>query len=301
MRAACLVDTTRCIGCRSCQTACKQSNELGGEETAFFAAPGGYQNPARFSPRTFTYLSYHELEGPGGEPIWVFVKHQCMHCTDMYCAYVCAPQVFHKTPTGVVAYQPDFCIGCAACADVCPFEAPAIDYWDLATPHVRKCSFCLARQESKIDELEVDGKPLSGSALGRYKESLHTPACAKACPTGAIEFGNREQLLAEAKRRIAAEPERYVDHVYGEREAGGTGWLYLSRVPFEKLGFPTAFENLDMYRKADEVGSTSRGRPALASFRSGLGALAAGVWWLFKRREEVGASQTRPGSGRQQA
>ncbi|OHB84393.1 MAG: hypothetical protein A2V98_17370 [Planctomycetes bacterium RBG_16_64_12] len=251
MRSACLVDTTRCIGCRSCQVACKQSNQLAEEHTKFFAAPGGYQNPGRFSPRTFTYVSYHEVEGAGGATVWTFVKHQCMHCTDLYCAQVCAPRVFRKTSSGVVAYEPDNCIGCAACVDACPFDVPAIDYWDLATPHVRKCSFCLERQESQLDEGEVDGRPLSAPAAERYRRSFQTPACGKACPADALQFGDRDELLAEAKRRIAAEPEKYVDHVYGEKEAGGTGWLYLARVPFEKLGFPMSFEKLDMYQKVD--------------------------------------------------
>ncbi|NQT15569.1 MAG: 4Fe-4S dicluster domain-containing protein [Planctomycetes bacterium] len=258
MRSGCLVDTTRCIGCRSCQVACKQSNGLGGETTKFFSAPGGYQNPARFSARTYTYISYHELESPGGEPFWVFVKRQCMHCTNMYCAAVCPPQVYHKTPSGVVTCESDQCIGCAVCMDVCPFAVPAIDYWGVASPQVRKCSFCLERQESKHEQAEVNGKPVSGAALSRLEESLRTPACAKACPTEAILFGDREELLQEAKQRIAARPERYVDHVYGEKEAGGTGWLYLASVPFEELGFPTSFENPDAYYRKMRLGSTER-------------------------------------------
>ena len=257
MRVACLVDTTRCIGCRSCQVACKQSNSLAAEKTNFPASTGGLQNPSRFSPRTFTYVSYHESDGADGQPIWVFVKRQCMHCTNMYCAYVCAPQVYHRTATGVVAYQPDYCIGCSACVDACPFGVPAIDYWDLATPHVRKCTFCLKRQQREIDGVEVDGRPLSGSALKRHRESLQTPACANACPTGCLQFGDREQLLAEAKRRIAAAPDKYVDQVYGETEAGGTAWLYLAAVPFDQLGFPTKFENLDILQKPEGVGATA--------------------------------------------
>ena len=253
MRIACLVDTTRCIGCRSCQVACKQSNGLAGDRPRFFAAPGGYENPGRFSARTYTYVSCHELEDAHGQPKWVFVKRQCLHCTELYCANVCAPQVFRRTESGVVVYQADCCIGCGACITACPFEVPTIDYWDVATPHMRKCGFCLQRQQSEIGEAEIDGKPLSQPALARHKQSFQTPACAKACPTDAIQFGDRDQLLAEAKRRIAAEPDRYVNHIYGETEAGGTGWLYLSSVPFEELGFPTSFQRSGMYEKISRL------------------------------------------------
>ena len=158
--------------------ACKQSNGLVGEKTRFFASPGGYQNPRALSPRTFTYISFHELEDAAGRPAWVFFKHQCMHCTDLYCAQVCAAEVFQKTKTGVVTYQADKCIGCAACIDACPFEVPAIDYWDLPMPYMRKCGFCLERQEAKPQALKVNGKPLEGEALGRYEAAVHTPAWA---------------------------------------------------------------------------------------------------------------------------
>ena len=258
-RSACLVDTTRCIGCRSCQVACKQSNQLQADKTRFFAAEGGYQNPPRFSPRTFTYIAYHETVDEAGEPVWVFIKRQCMHCGDLYCNRVCPVELFRKTDSGVVAYEADQCIGCGQCIDACPFHVPTIDQWDVPTPHLRKCSFCLGRQEARIDGADVDGRALSGEALERHRESFQKPACSKACPTGAIQFGDREELLAEARRRIAAEPDKYIDHVYGEVEAGGTGWLYLGSVPFKELGLPTRFLDLDMFQKTD-LGATSRRR-----------------------------------------
>ena len=249
-RCGCLVDTTRCIGCRSCQVACKQSNGLKSDVTRFFAADGGYQNPRQFSPQTFTYIAFHELEGAGGEPQWVFVKQQCMHCAKLYCALVCPVDVFKKTASGVVDYRADECIGCGQCIDACPFHVPRIDYFNVGTPAVRKCGFCLDRRQARIDEVVVDGQSLSGRRLESHRESFQTPACAKACPTGTIKFGNHEELLAEAKRRIADNPQRYVDRVYGETEAGGTGWLYLAAVPFERLGLPTEFLDLDSLEKA---------------------------------------------------
>ena len=258
MKCACLVDITRCIGCRSCQVACKQSNGLAGEATRFFAGSGGYQNPARFSPKTYTFVTYHELTGTDGEPRWAFVKHQCLHCTDLYCASVCAPEVFHRNELGVVVCESERCMGCAACIDACPFGVPAIDYWEVDTPHLRKCEFCLGRQESKVLQAQLNGKPLEGRALDDYRKSRHTPACAKACPTGAIQFGDRDKLLAEARRRIAAEPDKYVNHIYGEKEAGGTAWLYISDVPFKKLGFPTLFEKLGAPSKIEHMGAVDR-------------------------------------------
>lgn len=255
MRIGCLVDTTRCVGCRSCQVACKQSNGLPAEKTEFFAAPGGYQNPRKFSPRTYTYISFHGLEDDAGRPKWVFVKRQCLHCAEMYCSHVCAPGVYHRKENGVVACRENQCIGCAACVDACPFGVPAVEYWDLPTPQVRKCVFCLTRQQSLIPS-QLDGKPLAAADLERYRKSLHTPACAKACPTGAILFGQRDKLLEEAHRRIAARPGHYVDHIYGETEAGGTSWLYLASVPFEQLGFPSTFPNRESLHGMERLGAT---------------------------------------------
>lgn len=284
MTSACLVDTTRCVGCRSCQVACKQSNSLEAEQTKFFAAPGGYQNPARFSPYTRTYVSYHELEDEPGGLRWVFVKRQCMHCGEMRCADDCAPGVFRRTASGVVVCDSEKCIGCAACVGRCPFGAPSIEYWGLATPQIRMCSFCLERRQGEPDAVRVDGKPLRGEALRRYQQSLEKPACAKACPAGALRFGRRDQLLAEARRRIAADPQKYVNYIYGEKELGGCGWLYLAGVPFEKLGLP---RRLVAPARSQDMGSKGRGGHPVASVWSGIGTLAAAVCWFFKRRDEV--------------
>lgn len=287
MRCACLVDTTRCIGCRSCQVACKQSNNLQAEGTRFFAGTGGYQNPTRLSPRTFTFISFHELDDRAGRPVWIFAKHQCMHCENMYCATVCAAEVFHKTATGIVACEADKCVGCAACVDECPFGVPTIDYWDLPTPYMRKCSFCIERQEAKASGHRINGKTLPARESADYEKSLHMPACAKACPSGAIQFGPRQKLIAEARRRIAAEPDRYVDHIYGLSEAGGTGWLYLASVPFEQLGLPVKFKPFEPGAEMGRMGANVRTRGPLASIGSSLGAVLAGIGWLFRRRNEV--------------
>ena len=261
---------SKCTGCRSCMLVCSFIH------TDACSYPG-------------SRIKIISDEGRG-----IHTPTLCQFCEDPPCASACPVEALSKNPkTNAIHVDESLCNGCQACVDACPFGAPAIDYWNLAMPQVRKCSFCWARQRSEIDEAEVDGKQLLGPALERHKESFHTPACAKACPTDAIQFGDRDELLAEAKRRIAAEPDRYVDQVYGETEAGGTGWLYLARVPFEQLGFPTTFQDLDRHQKADDLGSSRRSRPALASFRKGLGALAAGMCWFFQRRDDVRGSEAR--------
>ncbi len=281
MTRACLVDTTRCIGCRSCQVACKQSNGLKPEKTRVTGVDGGYQNPPGYSPYTRTYVTFHEIEDGAGRMKWVFVKRQCMHCKEMRCADVCAPEVFRHTASGAVAARSNACIGCSACVDECPWHVPVVDFWDVDTPHMRKCTFCVERQEAPIGPVRVNGKILSGAALARHEESFHTPACVKACPSGALRFGPREAILAEARRRMDVDPAKYVDHIYGEKELGGLGWLYLAAVPFEKLGLPTKF-----VARADFRGMGIAPHPT-GVLGTAAATLLAGTCWLFNRRDEV--------------
>jgi formate dehydrogenase iron-sulfur subunit len=283
MDIGCLVDTTRCTGCRSCQAACKQSNGMPAEKTRQFAAPGGYQNPPRLSPKTRTLISYHELEDRG-QLRWVFVKRQCMHCRDAPCAAVCGPQAFSRTPAGIVVCDSAKCIGCAACMDECPFAAPTLEYKDLDTPQIRKCDWCLERQAAAPQAVERDGRPLAGAELDVHRAALHAPACARACPTGAIQFGLRAALLAEAHRRIAAAPDKYIAHVYGEKELGGMGWLYLAAVPFEEFGFPREFAPPAPPKLFGQT-EPPDGGPALASCAAGAALL--GLTWVCQRRDRV--------------
>lgn len=286
MAIGCLVDITRCIGCRSCQVACKQSHGLEGDKTRFFAARGGYQNPSRFSPLTYTLVTFHESSDNEGHPAWAFVKRQCMHCTELYCGAVCAQEVFSRNDQGVVVAA-GRCMGCAACVEACPFEVPVVDYWDVATPHLRKCTLCTDRREKQAAARSTDSLLLLDEAEQDRKANQPKPACAKACPSGAIQFGERDNLLAEARRRISAAPEKYLDHIYGESEAGGTSWLYISHVPFDKLGFPTRFQPpLEMHRM--EMGAVGpEKRRWLGWLGSTAGVLVAGFTWLVRRRNEL--------------
>ncbi|MBN1955064.1 MAG: 4Fe-4S dicluster domain-containing protein [Anaerolineae bacterium] len=252
MRKGMLVDLTRCIGCRACQVACKQWNDLPAEETQNW---GSYQNPAALSADTWTLVEFTEVdEGDGLQ--WVFAKRQCMHCLHPACASACPVGAFHQTEQGAVVYDPARCIGCRYCMVVCPFGVPKLE-WEEPLPFVRKCRFCVDRLEAGLE-----------------------PACAKACPTDAIVFGNRDDLIAEAEERIRNQPGRYVDHVYGKDELGGTSWLYLSAVPFDKLGFPTL--GPEPVTTLSEVVATY-GTPSIAVT---VAAVLGGLYYWFSRREK---------------
>jgi len=138
----------------------------------------------------------------------------------------------------------------------CPFNVPKYE-WDSATPLVQKCVMCAGRL--------ADGEQ---------------PACAKACPTGAVKFGQRDALLAEAHDRIAARPNRYVDYVYGEHEVGGTGVLYLSDVPFAAIGFPVM---LPLYPLPAKTWAVMSLVPGIAG-----GAVALmGLAYILTRRQQA--------------
>ena len=202
---AMLYDTTKCIGCRACQNACKGWNGNPAERDS----TGLYDAPMELSADTWTLIQLYEGNGERS-----FVKLQCMHCLEPACVSACPVHALEKTDEGPVTYNPTRCIGCRYCMVACPFGVPRFE-WEEVLPQVAKCTFC-------NDRLAV------GSG----------PACAEACPTGALIWGRRGELLTEAKGRIADSPGKYEDHVYGEDDVGGTSVLYLSHVAFENLGFP---------------------------------------------------------------
>lgn len=255
MSKAVLCDANKCIGCRACQVACKQWNELPAEETI---NRGTYENPPQLSAHTFTKVRFSEIEYDGKFQ-WVFNKIQCMHCEHPACVAACPLGALKKTAEGPVTYYDDICFGCRYCMVACPFGVPTFE-WGKTTPWVRKCTFCADRQAAGLK-----------------------PACVTTCPTGALKFGEREELIAEARERIAAAPEQYVDHIYGENEVGGTSWLYLSPVPFEKLGFPTVGSEVMTI-------NVERAMSAVPPVLVGVAATMAGIYWLVQRRDKM--SQT---------
>lgn len=204
-----LYDTTLCIGCKACVVACAEANDL---EPDTAAANGLWQMPDDLNAKTKNIIKLHRDEEQG---ISAFVKRQCMHCVDPGCVSGCPFTALVQHPeTGIVTWNASQCIGCRYCQVACPFEVPKFE-WENFNPKIVKCELCAHRLDEKGE-----------------------PACTEVCPTEAVVFGRRDELLEQAKGRIAARPERYIDHVYGEKEAGGTNVLYLSHVPFEKIGLP---------------------------------------------------------------
>jgi formate dehydrogenase iron-sulfur subunit len=235
---ATLIDVTRCIGCRACQVACKNWNDCEGEHTELLSDLG-LQNPAALSADTLTLITSHEIpdeNAPGGL-LYLFTMQRCLHCLEPACVSACPTTALSRMPDGPVSYDADKCIGCRYCIWACPWGVPAAE-WDSLAPKIKKCTHCADRAEQPAPPTR-NGQPLTEEDIRDYGKNMVVPACVKACPADALTFGNRDDILEEAYRRIAARPGKYVDHVYGEKEAGGTSVVYLSSVPFEKLGFPT--------------------------------------------------------------
>lgn len=213
-----LVDLGRCVGCRSCEAACNAEQGLPAPEkpftdmTVFDETEHGEQR--RTDETRYTVVNRYEI--PGREhPL--FRKIQCNHCQEPACLTSCFVNAYTKTAEGAVIYQPEVCVGCRTCMIACPFYIPAFKYSSAFSPRIQKCVFCY---DTRLK-------------YGRQ------PACVEACPQEALVFGRRDELIKIGRRRIEANPGRYVDHIYGEYEAGGTSWLYLSPVPFDQVGFNT--------------------------------------------------------------
>ncbi len=248
-----LIDMTKCTGCRGCQVACKQWNQLEAEETEFFSGEG-YQNPPAMSEYTFTRIKFRDYQ-KNGQNEFAFYKEMCMHCDDPACASVCPVGAFEKTAEGPVIYKADRCIGCRFCMVACPFGVPKYE-WSKGLPLVKKCTGCYSR----------------------IKEGMQ-PACATACPT-AITYGPREELIKIAEERMAKNPGKYVNKLYGKEEAGGTTVMYLTSLPFNELGFkPVTLRPLPEY-------TWQALRFVPAAFLTVGGSLSA-LSWINHRRDRL--------------
>jgi len=277
-----LVDITKCIGCRACQVACKQWNDRDGEHTEY-QDDLGFQNPATLSAKTYTLITYHELpdeNAPGGLN-YLFTMRRCLHCLEPACASACPTTALNRQPDGPVTYNADKCIGCRYCIWACPWGVPTAE-WDSLAPKIQKCTHCADRDDQPLP-LSRNGQALTTPESKLFRETIAVPACVKACPAAALRFGEREEMLNEARHRISTHPQKYVDHVYGEKEAGGTSVLYLSSVPFAKLGFPDV--DTKPYPAVSKL-AIHAVPPAVIA----LGALLGGIYAFLKRRSAEIAS-----------
>lgn len=213
-----LYDTTLCIGCKACVTACYEANDLA-PDTA--RSEREYGKPLHYMPDGLSEHSKNVIKLYKDEtsPVTSFVKRQCMHCVEPACCAACMMHALTKDPeTGVVSWAGEACVGCRYCQIACPYNVVTFE-WTALNPRIVKCELC----------------------RHRFPEAKG-PACCEVCPRGAVIYGTREELLAEAKRRLAENPKKYVPKIYGEVDGGGTQVLYLSHVPFEKLGLPELTE-----------------------------------------------------------
>lgn len=192
-----LVDTTKCIGCRTCEYSCAEANGL--------PPPDGGDGVRSTDVNQFTVVNSFEANGKT-----YYGKQQCMHCNQPACASACLTKAMLKTKEGPVIWRQDKCMGCRFCMMSCPFDVPKFEY-SSNMPRIRKCTMCFTRQK--------EGK---------------LPACVENCPSGALTFGKRRELVDIANSRIYGEPDKYVHAIYGQNEAGGTGVMYLAIVPFDQ-------------------------------------------------------------------
>jgi len=167
-----LIDVTKCTGCRGCQVACKQWNELAAEKTLY---TGSLQNPDDLSYNTWTLIRFDEVE-QNGKMNWLLRHDACMHCDWPACVKACpSPGALVKTDEGPVVHNTKFCIGCKSCVVACPFDIPR---YSKEKENIAKCTLCYDRI--------TDGK---------------NPACVTSCPTGCLTFGTKEEMLDKAAKR----------------------------------------------------------------------------------------------------
>jgi Fe-S-cluster-containing dehydrogenase component len=252
-----LVDTTLCIGCRECELACDRRNNLtkppAPEES--FQDKGVFGSYRKYSPQSYTVVNKFDNPETGAP---VYVKNQCMHCNHAPCVSACIVGALSKKENGAVHYDYGKCIGCRYCMMACPFQVPANEFDNAFTPSIRKCTFCF-----------------------EFVEEGGVPACADACPMGVMTFGKREELIEIAHERIMRNPSRYIEHVFGEHDAGGTSWMYLAGLPFDQIGFPKV-AGISNAQTSETImhGMFKHWIPPISLY-----ALVGAAMWLFKPKD----------------
>jgi len=196
-----LIDTTKCIGCKACQVACMEWNDL---RDKVGTCVGELDNPPDLSARSWTVMRYAEYENPAGDLEWLIRKDGCMHCADPGCLKACpSPGAIVQYANGIVDFHEENCIGCGYCIAGCPFDVPRLSQRD---KKVYKCTLCSDRVAVGLE-----------------------PACVKTCPTGAITFGTKERMKKDAGERIEVLKARGYPQagLYDPTGVGGTHVMYV--------------------------------------------------------------------------
>ncbi|MDI6766146.1 MAG: 4Fe-4S dicluster domain-containing protein [Bacteroidota bacterium] len=261
-RMGVLVDTTVCVGCRNCEWACKDAHNLHAGNLDSYEDRKILETKRRPDHTALTVVNEYPRGKYSNLPI--DVKVQCMHCDHPACVSACIVGAFSKQENGSVIWDTDMCIGCRYCMAACPFQIPAFEYDKALDPLIMKCDFC----------------------FDRTKEG-NLPACVNICPVEALTYGPRTELIKVARKRIKRNPDRYIDHVFGELEVGGTSWMYLASKDFKELDFPDLGKN-----PAPGVSeSIQHGIFAYFVPPVSLYVLLGGIMWITKRRKELGTEE----------
>ncbi len=196
-----LIDVSKCIGCKACQVACMEWNDLRDDVGTNV---GVYTNPMDLTAQSWTLMRFFEVEPEPGHLEWLIRKDGCMHCEDPGCLKACpSPGAIVKYANGIVDFISEHCIGCGYCIKGCPFDIPRMNPVD---NKVYKCSLCSDRVGVGLE-----------------------PACVKACPTGAITFGPKDDMVTYAEQRASDLKERGYKNagLYNPAGVGGTHVMYV--------------------------------------------------------------------------
>lgn len=242
MSKALLYDATMCIGCKQCEAACAQQNNLPYDDAV----------AAESEQSAHKYTVVKTMDSK-------FMRRLCMHCEKPACASACPVGAFHKTKEGPVVYDVWKCIGCRYCMVACAFGQPKYE-WGSLNPRVQKCIMCPDRIAA---------------------------ACAEICPTGATKFGDRDDLIREAKDRIRQNPGTYIDRIYGLNEVGGTSVLIISGENPEQYGYPASPKIGDT--PVPEY--TGRVMERIPDFIPVWSLVLGGIYWISHRRDEVAEAE----------
>lgn len=256
-RMGVLVDTTVCIGCRNCEWACKTAHGLPSQPIDKYSDRSVFKEMRRPNEKALTVVN--EYSNPKNASLPTDVKVQCMHCDHPACVSACIVGAMSKQENGSVIWDTDKCIGCRYCMVACPFQVPSFQYDEALNPKIMKCDFCFERTKK--------GK---------------LPACVEICPVETLTYGPRSELIRIAREKIKRDPDRYINHIYGEYEAGGTSWMYLANQDFAKLAFPNPGDKpMPGTSESIQHGIFAYFVPPVSLY-----AILGGIMWITKKRSE---------------